>query len=887
MLNIHTLTDAEGAKAYYRQSDYYLEVPGEWMGEGAARLGLEGIVKQADFEAVCDNINPQTGERLTVRTTDNRRIGWDFNYNASKGVGIAREIIGLYDPDEGQRIEDAHREAVAYVATMKEKDIACRVRVDGKREDRVTGNAVFMRVTHRTTRPNEDDLTPDMGMHDHLVLINATHDDVEGKIKAVELGKIKHDGSYYEAMYHNRLAANLKGLGYGVVRKGKGFELAGITQEMIDKFSRRSQTIDKVAKELGITGAEAKHKLAATTRLNKSEGIHHDLPRYWDAKLTDAERQQILNLKGQQSYEGDLEKSVAYAIAHEFTRKSVVDARRVYETAMRHGIGSVTPEDVEAEAKRQGLLVRDGLATTRAVLEQEAAIVAFGRAGRGCWQPMAAGGKAVPLDGLSQEQQHAVRHIWRSTDSVILVEGDAGTGKTDTMKVTIPGIDLPGLFLAPSASASRGTLREKGFTNADTIARFLKDETFQQQAKGGFIYVDEAPLTGMEDMAKLFAKAQELHARVILQGDRKQHASVNRGGAMTLLEKFAGCPIARLSEIWRQQHEGYKQAVAAIAQGDVLGGYDKLDGLGWIVQTPQSNPNSPLVDEYVRALKDKASVLVVAPTHKEGGDITQAIRERLKAEGVIGKQEKTFASLTPVALTDAEKGDLANRLVGDEVVQFFHNSGQYRAGQRVAAAELELEQVKPQHFVVYQPGEISLAKGDAIRVTANGSDKSGKHRLNNGAIYEVAGFTRKGEIKLKNGWVLAKDFAHIAHGRVVTSHASQGMTVDRVLIAMGEMSEAAMSREQFYVSVSRGKFLAKVFTNMTPEELRAAIQKGDDRMTATEFVSTQPATAPLPESNRAMAKHVQEVQENYRRLRSRTKRHNPEMSREMEPSYER
>ncbi len=64
-------------------------------------------------------------------------------------------------------------------------------------------------------------------------------------------------------------------------------------------------------------------------------------------------------------------------------------------------------------------------------------------------------------------------------------------------------------------------------------------------------------------------------------------------------------------EIWRQKHQGYKEAVAAIAKGDVLGGYDKLDGLGWIMQTPEAGP-TPLVDEYMQALKDKASVLVVA-----------------------------------------------------------------------------------------------------------------------------------------------------------------------------------------------------------------------------------------------------------------------------------
>jgi len=203
VLRIKKITDSDAAKDYYRHSDYYLEVAGEWLGLGAGRLGLEGKAGQPDFEAVCDNINPRTGKGLSAMTVDGRRVGWDFNFNASKGVGIAREIIGLYDPEEGQRIEDAHREAVAYTAAMMEKDIACRVRVDGKDENRITGNGIFMRVTHRTTRPNEDDLRPDPEIHDHLILINATFDDKEGKVKAVQEEPLYRSAPYFEAVYHN------------------------------------------------------------------------------------------------------------------------------------------------------------------------------------------------------------------------------------------------------------------------------------------------------------------------------------------------------------------------------------------------------------------------------------------------------------------------------------------------------------------------------------------------------------------------------------------------------------------------------------------------------------------------------------------------------------
>ena len=98
-----------------------------------------------------------------------------------------------------------------------------------------------------------------------------------------------------------------------------------------------------------------------------------------------------------------------------------------------------------------------------------------------------------------------------------------------------------------------------------------------------------------------------------------------------------------------------------------------------------------------------------------------------------------------------------------------------------------------------------IAPGELVRITANGKDKSGKHKLNNGSQYAVKGFTAGGDIALTNSWIVAKDFGHLTHGYVNTSHASQGKTVDRVLIAMGSESLPAINAEQFYVSVSRGR----------------------------------------------------------------------------------
>jgi conjugative relaxase-like TrwC/TraI family protein len=876
MLRIKKLMDSKAAKDYYQHSDYYLEVAGEWLGQGAARLGLTGKAERPDFEAVCDNINPATGKSLTVGGAGRERVGWDFNFNASKSVSLAREIIGLHDPAEGQRIEDAHRDAVAYAAAMMEKDIACRVRVNGKDENYVTGNGIFMRVTHRTTRPNEDDLTPDPEIHDHLILMNATRDAREGKTKAVQENPLYESAPYYEAVYHNRLAANLKALGYGVVRKGKGFELAGMTAELIDKFSRRSKTIDKKAKELGITSAEAKDKLGATTRLSKSEAVTDDLPGYWDGKLTDAERKLILGLEGHNSgaYESTAEKSVAYAIAHEFFRNSVVDARRLYETAIRHGIGSVTPQEVEDEAKRQGVLFQGDQVSTRAVLDQEQRIIAFARAGKGAFRPLAAGkdaGDAGSLARLSDEQKAAVRHVWNSTDRVMLVRGGAGTGKTTMMTPALAKLGAPVVLLAPSSDASRGQLRKEGFSDANTVAAFLDQKDMQEKARGGIIWVDEAGLLPINDLDLVCELAKQLDARIVLQGDPKQHKAVQRHGNMlTVLEEYAGLPVAKLSTIQRQKGD-YAQAVAAIRDGDVKQGDAILRKLGWVVE---GQGHDALVAEYARAIEEKKpdgeqkTVLVIDPTHKDGDALNEKLRQVRKTKGLIVGKEKTFPQLTALGWTDAQKAD-AGQYAGDEVVQFFRNSGRFKAGDRVTASGLlpHLDGLKPEHFAVYRAGEVNLAEGDTVRITGNGRDVTGKHRVDNGRIDTIRGFTPRGDLVLSNGWVIGKDFAHIKHGLVQTSPATQSKTDDIVLAAMNHASLGAMGAEQGYVTVSRGRERGMIFTDLPRDELLKAVARGDGRMSATElFRQRKPDAAPVAKGENWMRAFMEKVRRTYRQV---------------------
>lgn len=922
MLRFHPIADAKEAASYYSKSDggYYLgdrDLHCEWGGKAAEMLGLSGRPDYEHFTNLIHGLDPHTGEQLTAKLIDNRVPGWDITASVPKGVTVALE---RGDSRIQQAIWDAARE------TMSEIEAAAttRVRAGGKQDDRTTGNVVWYAVEHPETRPSKADQMPDPDRHIHFVVMNVTYDQAEQQWKAVKFRPVMDDRKWFDRRFDSRLASKLTDLGYSIETKWKAddrggkryfsWDIDGIPDSVVTKFSRRAQEVEQLADELGVRSAMGKDKLGATSREFKRKDMTlADYREYWNGRVTERESQEIAEtikaaMLGQNERpEQGAAKAMAYAIDHHFERQAVVPVKQLEITGMERSMGSARPEDIERAGKRLGLLVKDGEATTQQVLEQEGRIIAFARGGRGTMRPLGlsannaifekpteshvtgltsaqgltANGRSeqTEIATLSPEQQAVCRHVWDSPDRVIMIEGDAGVGKTHTMKAAVAGVDKPVVVLAPSADASRGVLR-RDFPEADTVASFLGSPEAQAKARNGVIWIDESGQLSMNQIDQVFGVAEHVGARVVLQGDRKQHASVERGHIMHVLEEHAGLPVARLQEIRRQTHGDYKQAVASIAKGDILAGYDILDGLGWVRETPVFDHNKPLVDDYLAAVEKGKSALVVAPTHAEGDEITSEIRARLKEKGALGNDDKIFQVLKPLHLSEAQKAD-HHHYDGSEVIQFHRNSGSHRAGDRVTADHwLHAENAgQPKHFSVYRSETVGLSVGDSIRITGNGWDSTRKHRIDNGSMYTVAGFTKDGDIELNNGWVVGKDFGHLAHGYVTTSHASQGKTVDAVLIAMGHESAPAINAEQFYVSVSRGRERATIYSDLSAPVLRDAIQRATKPKTATDLIG-QPQK-PEPSG----WQFVQRVQRYYDQLREKAREFIQEWTQQREPEY--
>jgi len=90
---------------------------------------------------------------------------------------------------------------------------------------------------------------------------------------------------------------------------------------------------------------------------------------------------------------------------------------------------------------------------------------------------------------------------------------------------------------------------------------------------------------------------------------------------------------------------------------------------------------------------------------------------------------------------------------------------------------------------------------------------------------------RQRELKLN-----LKSFLHLDHGYSVTSHSSQGATVDRVLVNVDTARRRELvNRKQFYVSLSRARLDALIFTD-SREELPLAISRPADKAIALDAV---------------------------------------------------
>ncbi|SPP25363.1 conjugal transfer protein TraA [Orientia tsutsugamushi] len=179
------------------------------------------------------------------------------------------------------------------------------------------------------------------------------------------------------------------------------------------------------------------------------------------------------------------------------------------------------------------------------------------------------------LANVSEEQKQALRHILLSTSGVRVLRGRAGTGKSHVLAkahklATKRGQNVIGL--APTHKAV-SELRSKGYTEVYTVKGFLynRKKIFMQDS---LIVVDEAGMVGTKAYAELVRVVRKNNCQLILAGDEKQLASIERGGMFEMLSNNFGSHV--LTDIRRQSETWGREVAMKFAESNISSGITLL-----------------------------------------------------------------------------------------------------------------------------------------------------------------------------------------------------------------------------------------------------------------------------------------------------------------------
>ena len=112
-------------------------------------------------------------------------------------------------------------------------------------------------------------------------------------------------------------------------------------------------------------------------------------------------------------------------------------------------------------------------------------------------------------------------------------------------------------------------------------------------------------------------------------------------------------------------------------------------------------------------------------------------------------------------------------------------------------------------------------------------------KLKNNELYRIEGFS-DGHIDVtscasaKPGRIQASQALHLDQGIAVTSHASQGKTVDQVIGSVPVSSFCQVNEKQFYVTMSRARHAMRLITD-SHSALREAVTRQSDRLSPSEI----------------------------------------------------
>jgi conjugative relaxase-like TrwC/TraI family protein len=887
MVTISKPLSAGQAQAYHRdefgnaKQNYYTEedrIRGAWHGKLAEQLGLTGEVQEEHFQRLSEGQHPITGDQLVQHqvareylneqgdkvTTMEHRAGWDATFSAPKSVSLTALVGG------DERVRDAHRESVQVALNEMERYVQARIGRNHPAE--TTGQWVAAKFEHDSARPVNGYAAPQL--HTHVVFFNLT-ETIDGNTHAIQPHELYRSQQYATTVYRSELAYRLQELGYEIEHGKSGQpEIKGYSQEYLDASSPRRQQIKEHLEEQGLRSAGAAQIAAHQTREEKLSSLSHEEMHARHQELSAAYGNQTQRIvqeaqaRGAQEHHGGEEKetrareAVTYSRDRNIEREAVIGERELMRDALRRSMGESTFREVRENLEqriRSGEFIEvrqehpggaDRTLTTREMLDYERDNITRMKAGQGRHDPLVSEHNRQELSGkfdhLSDSQRRAVEQILTSRDQVVGLEGVAGAGKTISLSAIREAAEHQGYRVEGLAPTSRAAqqLEEAGINSA-TLQHHLA-RSHRDHGERHLYIVDESSLASTRQINEFMHRLQE-QDRVIFVGDTHQHQGVEAGRPFQQLQE-AGMHTALLDEIIRQKDPALKQVVEQLAHGQVQEAIENLTRQGRVHEIANREERLEAIAKAYAERPDQT--LVVSPDNRSRQEINERIHRELQSNGRVEQQEHRVTVPVPrQEMTGADRqwvaqyetGDIVrytrgSQAVGVETGEYVHVTGLDREQnlltvQRENGQQLTYDPHRLYGVSVYREAEREFSVGDRVQFTAPYRDE----HIANRQLGTVEKIDAEGNLQIRldsgrNAHFNIHEHPHLDYGYAVTSHSSQGATADRVLVHVDteQAHEQLVNSRLAYVSVSRGRYDAQIYTNDAEklgEELSRDISK--------------------------------------------------------------
>lgn len=892
MITMSKSMSAGAAAGYYQKDSYYTqEGQGIWFGKtadtfglvsavselpwAAARYGLdpskitpeieqklnafaseEGKLKsEIDKNGITDDIkskidsfnlkkeeyNKSLGQiKLVGDNYDNNgilthRAGFDITLSAPKSLSI----MALLGGDE--RLKDALVEANKEVMEYAEKYFA-QGRIwnpELKMQEKVnTENLLVAQYLHSTSR-SVDGQTPDPQLHIHNFVSNITL--TEQGYKALEPRELYKHQNLLGQIAQNSMAEKVEKLGYQVewTRQKNGnytFEIKGVSKDLIDNFSKRTEIIEKAIKnaetESGriLTAAE-KDIITKDTKSSKEKQNLDSLKETWtqqaeqlghtkDSILTET-REQIENKK----LAATVDEAVNIAHTTLENKYSIFDKYQIIHESAKASQGQFELKELETAIEKSDDIIKlnEKFYTTKNILNAENSIIDTVKSGKNAAEPLLTSKEFLEQTGnsetykqLTDDQKNALKFILTSTDSFMAIQGDAGSGKTTMFKEfgqvlaeaqALSSDKTEIIAMAPTGKAASVMFKEAGLESQTIDSFLLKPSRNSDDVKKSTLYiVDEASMISTLKLEALLSRAEQENARVVLTGDIKQLPPIEQGSMFAKLQIDQTIPAVEMTQVLRQKTEITQSYAYNFKSGNIEEAFDTLSSQGRIIEhSDKIELRSAIISKAVSDIQEFGleSVAVLSNSNQMKSYINQGIRNELITSGYLENTEALTVKALEAKQLDNFDAKIASNYESGDVMYAYKMQGDIKNGQEVAVIDTNAEtndilisytnrsgetkekwidaENAADAYNVYSAKEKDFVVGDKITFNRNSGD------LKNGEQHVILSIDRDEhtitiEKDGEEATINTDEYKNIDHAYATTTHKAQGITADHVHI---------------------------------------------------------------------------------------------------------